>query len=80
MATGRSRTFALTILAPRQYDSAMEIPMIELTPEQRLGLNTDAPRIIDPETRTMYVLVKEDVYERLEALLVLHLYNCSQHF
>lgn len=44
--------------------------MIELTPEQRLGLNTEAPRVIDPQTRTKYVLVKEDVYERLEALLV----------
>ena len=44
--------------------------MIELTAEQRLQLNTDVPRVIDPETRTRYVLVKEDVYERLEALLV----------
>ena len=44
--------------------------MIELTAEQRLELNTDVPRVIDPETRTRYVLVKEDVYERLEALLV----------
>lgn len=44
--------------------------MIELTSEQRLELNTEAPRVIDPETRTRYVLVKEDVYERLQALLV----------
>jgi hypothetical protein len=44
--------------------------MIELTAEQRRELNTDAPRVIDPETQTRYVLVKEDVYERLEALLV----------
>ena len=44
--------------------------MIELTAEQRLGLNAAVPRVIDPETRTTYVLVKEDVYERLEALLV----------
>jgi hypothetical protein len=44
--------------------------MIELTAEQRLQLTSDAPRVIDPETRTKYVLVKEDVYERLEALLV----------
>jgi hypothetical protein len=42
--------------------------MIELTAEQRLELNADAPRAIDPETQTKYVLVKEDVYERLEAL------------
>jgi hypothetical protein len=44
--------------------------MIELTAEQRLQLNTDVPRVIDPETRTKYVLVREDVYERLEALLI----------
>jgi hypothetical protein len=44
--------------------------MIELTAEQRLGLNTDAPRVFDPQTRTTYVLVREEVYERLEALLV----------
>ncbi len=44
--------------------------MIELTAEQRLELNTDMPRAIDPETQTTYVLVKEEVYERLEALLV----------
>jgi hypothetical protein len=44
--------------------------MIELTAEQRLELNMDIPRVIDPETRTRYVLVREDVYERLEALLV----------
>jgi hypothetical protein len=44
--------------------------MIELTAEQRRELNTDVPRVIDPETRIKYVLVKEEVYERLEALLV----------
>jgi hypothetical protein len=44
--------------------------MIELTSEQRLELKTDVPRVVDPETRTTYVLVKEDVYERLQALLV----------
>jgi hypothetical protein len=47
-----------------------EIPMIEQTAEQRLGLNTDAPRVFDPQTQTTYVLVREEVYERLEALLV----------
>jgi hypothetical protein len=44
--------------------------MIELSAEQRLELNAEVPRVIDPETRTRYVLVKEDVYERIEALLV----------
>jgi hypothetical protein len=44
--------------------------MIELTAEQRRELNAEVPRALDPETRMTYVLVKEDVYERLEALLV----------
>ena len=44
--------------------------MIELTAKQRLELNSEAPRVVDPETQTKYVLVKEDVYERIEALLV----------
>jgi hypothetical protein len=44
--------------------------MVELTANQRLELDADVPRVIDPETRTRYVLVREDVYERLEALLV----------
>jgi hypothetical protein len=52
--------------------------MIELTAEQRLQLNTDVPRVIDPETQTRYVLVKEDVYERLEALLVPHRLTISE--
>ena len=42
--------------------------MIELTAEQRVALNADVPRLVDPETQTTYVLVKEEVYERLEAL------------
>jgi hypothetical protein len=44
--------------------------MIELTAEQRLELNAVVPCVIDPETKTRYVLVKQEVYERLEALLV----------
>ncbi len=45
--------------------------MIQLTAEQRLELTTDAPRAIDPETHIRYVLVREELYERLEALLTL---------
>ncbi len=56
----------------------METTLIELTPEQCLGLNTEAPRAPDPETRTRHVLVKEDVYERLEALLVPGRLNASE--
>jgi hypothetical protein len=44
--------------------------MIELTDKQRLQLNTEAPRVIDPQTQTRYVLIREDVYERIEALLL----------
>jgi hypothetical protein len=44
--------------------------MIELTPEQRQTLAAEQlPRFIDPETRTKYVLLREDVYERLKGLL-----------
>jgi hypothetical protein len=43
--------------------------MIQLTAEQRLELTADAPRAIDPETHIRYVLVREEMYERLEALL-----------
>jgi len=44
--------------------------MIELTAEQRLELNEAIPRVVDPETQITYVLVKEDLYKRLEELLV----------
>jgi hypothetical protein len=44
--------------------------MIELTPEQRQALAAEqAPRLIDPETRKRYVLVSEEVYERMKELL-----------
>jgi hypothetical protein len=45
--------------------------MIELTEEQRQELDTaDVPRVVEPQTRKTYILVAEDVYERLQALLV----------
>jgi hypothetical protein len=44
--------------------------VIQLTTEQRRELNSGVPRAIDPETQIKYVLVREEVYERLEALLV----------
>jgi len=44
--------------------------MIELTAEQRQALTAEQPpRVIDPETRKRYVLVAEEVYERLKELL-----------
>lgn len=44
--------------------------MIELTEEQRRELEADVPRVLDPETRKTYVLLSEEVYERVQALLV----------
>jgi hypothetical protein len=43
--------------------------MIELTKEQRLELTEPEPVAIDPETRQTYVLVRQEVYERLRTLL-----------
>ena len=42
--------------------------MIELTMEQRKAVATDAeapPRVLDPSTHTKYVLVPEEVYDRV---------------
>jgi len=44
--------------------------MIELTQEQQQELALSAvPRLVDPQTKKTYVLISEDVYERLKALL-----------
>lgn len=43
--------------------------MIELTEQQRRGLNADLPRVIDPQTEKTYVLLSEEVYERIQAML-----------
>jgi hypothetical protein len=45
--------------------------MIELTLEQWKAMATDAespPRVIDPSTHTKYVLVPEEVYDRVKRL------------
>lgn len=43
--------------------------MIELTEEQREQMSgSEPPRAIDPVTKTTYVLVREDVYQRLKAV------------
>jgi len=42
--------------------------MIELTLEQRKAVATNAetpPRVIDPSTQTKYVLVREELYDRV---------------
>jgi hypothetical protein len=47
-----------------------ERSMIELTQEQRRELEGPEPvRALDPETKQTYVLVRTEVYERLQTLL-----------
>ena len=44
--------------------------MIQLTTEQRHELDGPGPaRAVDPETNKTYVLVRSDLYERIEGLL-----------
>lgn len=43
--------------------------MIELSDEQRQELSGDLPRAFDPRTQITYVLVREEAYERMQALL-----------
>jgi hypothetical protein len=44
--------------------------MIELTEQQQQAVDASPePRLIDPRTKKAYVLVGEDVYERLRGLL-----------
>lgn len=43
--------------------------MIELTEQQRAELNVDLPRVLDPQTKKTYVLVSEEVFERIQSLL-----------
>jgi hypothetical protein len=46
--------------------------MIELTQEQRQALKEQQsypPRFLDPDTRTTFVLLREELYERVRAIL-----------
>jgi hypothetical protein len=44
--------------------------MIELTPEQRQELQSgEPPRVCDPQTGEMYVLVRAEVYEKMRAIV-----------
>ena len=49
--------------------------MIELTEQQRQELNTPEPVAVDPTTQETYILVRQEVYERLKALLALDDYD-----
>lgn len=43
--------------------------MIELTEQQRRELECALPRVLDPQTKKIYVLVSEEAYERMQSLL-----------
>lgn len=44
--------------------------MIELTEQQRQAVKgEDAPRLVDPETKETYVLIRASIYDRLRAIL-----------
>ena len=45
--------------------------MIELTPEQSMAPDGEPQpaRVVDPLTKTAYVLVREDVYQQMQALV-----------
>jgi hypothetical protein len=46
--------------------------MIELTEDQRQAIATsqeEPPTVIDPATRTAYVLLRKELYERLKGIL-----------
>lgn len=43
--------------------------MIELNEEQRQELSRPEPVVVDPLTRETYVLVRQEVYDRLKALM-----------
>lgn len=43
--------------------------MFELTESQSKELSQLEPRAVDPTTRQAYVLVREDLYQRLKGLL-----------
>jgi hypothetical protein len=45
--------------------------MIELTEQQQQALDVapQPPQVVDPRTKTAYVLVRADIYERVKGLL-----------
>lgn len=49
--------------------------MIELTEQQRLELSAPEPIAIDPHTKAKYVLLRQEVYHRLKALIALDEYD-----
>jgi hypothetical protein len=49
---------------------AKETLMIELTEQQRQDIgNESPPRVIDPFTKERFVLIREDIYEKVKKVL-----------
>jgi hypothetical protein len=46
-----------------------EVPMIELTPEQHAALENGETLVRDAATNETYVLVRQEVYDRLKKLV-----------
>lgn len=44
--------------------------MIVLTEDQRQELGEDIARVIDPQTKKVYVLLSEEAYDRMQAMLI----------
>jgi hypothetical protein len=56
----------------RGYDGGKETAMIELTEAQRQAIavsDESSPTVIDPQTKAAYVLLRRELYERLQDLL-----------
>ncbi|MBW3597833.1 MAG: hypothetical protein KY475_11230 [Planctomycetes bacterium] len=49
--------------------------MIELTEQQRQELLAPEPVAIDPQTNAKYVLVRQEVYQRLKSLITMDEYD-----
>jgi PHD/YefM family antitoxin component YafN of YafNO toxin-antitoxin module len=49
--------------------------MFELTDQQREELSSAEPVAVDPKTGQAYVLVRQEAYERMKALLALDDYD-----
>jgi hypothetical protein len=51
------------------YDSRKGGTMIELTKEQRQELEQKTPRARDPQTNQTYILVREEFYLKMRAII-----------
>jgi hypothetical protein len=71
LVVGAQGSYCRTMLNSDRM-SGKETAMIELTETQRQAIATaqeSPPTVIDPQTRTAYVLIRREVYERLKSIL-----------